>query len=367
MSFQWLIGCTKLVNYKSYNHPGLWSVENWWHNQGNDGYGENCLLALTSGWWYDDPCSDTYHSICSVPTTTTLTSSTQVVFTSENISTTPAIQVRWVAQPSSEDGDGNQDVQNKFQSSITSAKQIPGFKIIWELYGQTKEISNVSKSKYEWMKTNRLASKKKNVYIMTIMSLLHESKIREIQESEVWKTFLKHWWDINILKTNSSCLGEKQRFEVVYKTAQDLKINYDNYWIPEEDLRLGTELFAALHYCPDNLIEAAKLSKLFESLITNENLNTVVAATMHNIQPRAGDSIKDFTAINMWYQRLDERYNFSLGPNILTLMTAEMLTHLTDLDPPFLRDHIEVLRANNTSLAFGKNLLKISFFSTSYF
>ena len=58
---------------------------------------------------------------------------------------------------------------------------------------------------------------------------------------------------------------------------------------------------------------------MFESLLTNENLNTVVAATMHTIQPRAGDNIKDFTAINMWYQRLEERYNFSLGPNILPL------------------------------------------------
>merc|ERR1712115_137664 len=99
----------------------------------------------------------------------------------------------------------------------------------------------------------------------------------------------------------------------------------------------GTELLSALHYCPENLVEAAKLSKLFESLITNHNLNTVVAATMHNIQPRAGDNIKDFTAINMWYQRLDQRYNFSLGPNILPLMTTNTLIQLAALDLPFLK------------------------------
>ena len=139
------------------------------------------------------------------------------------------------------------------------------------------------------------------------------------------------------MKTNSSCLDDDQRFEVIYKTALDFKVNYNNHWIREEDLRLGTELFAAIHYCPENLIEAAKLSKLFESLITNENLNTVVAATMHNIQPRAGDNIKDFTAINMWYQRLDERYNFSLGPNILPLMTTDSLDKLAALHPPFLQ------------------------------
>ena len=169
------------------------------------------------------------------------------------------------------------------------------------------------------------------------MSLVRESAMKEIHEGEVWKTLLKHRWDIDFLmKTNSCCLNENQRFQVIYKTALDLKINYDNHWIREEDLRLGTELYSVLS-CPAELVEAAKLSKLFESLITNENLNTVVAATMHNIQPRAGDNIKDFTAINMWYQRLDERYNFSLGPNILPLMTTVNLTKIITLDPPFMQ------------------------------
>ena len=95
------------------------------------------------------------------------------------------------------------------------------------------------------------------------------------------------------------------------------------------------------------------MSNLFESLITNENLNTVVAATMHNIQPRAGDNIKDFTAINMWYQRLDERYNFSLGKAILPLLTTDMLLQLTALNPPFLKNLSQL--ANNTSQAFGRH------------
>ena len=188
---------------------------------------------------------------------------------------------------------------------------------------------------------------------MTIMSVVRESKKERVHESEVWKTLLKHRWDIDFLKANSSCLDEKQRFQVIYKTAQDLKIHYDsNQWIPKEDLRLGIELFSAIHYCPETLIESAKLFALFESLITNENLNTVVAATMHNIQPRAGDNIKDFTAINMWYQRLDERYNFSLGPNILPLMTTDDLTQLEALDPPFLRNYNDA-QSNNVSALIG--------------
>ena len=310
---------------------------------------QNCLDATTNGWW-DDPCSDNSPSICSVPTTTTLTTSTQVVFTSENISTTPAIQVRWVSQPSSEDEDGSRGVtgaQNNYQSNLTSAKQIPGFKISWEVRGKTKEIS---KSESIWRKINEHSSKKNNVNLFTIASLVRESKIKGIRESEVWKTLLKHRWDIDFLKTNAPCLDENQMFEVIYKTAQNLKINYGYHWISEEALRLGTELFSAIHYCPENLIEAAKLSKLFESLITDENLNTMVAATMHNIQPRAGDNIKDFTAINMWYQRLDERYNFSIDSVLLPLLNSKSLAELGMLDPPFMKNIEKTIDAKRSAV-----------------
>ena len=99
------------------------------------------------------------------------------------------------------------------------------------------------------------------------------------------------------------------------------------------------------------------MSKLFESLITNETLNTVVAATMHNIQPRADDNMKDFTAINMWYQRLDERYNFSLGSAVLPLMATDNLAELANLEPPYLEGYKELYTGgpvDNISSVFGK-------------
>ena len=141
---------------------------------------------------------------------------------------------------------------------------------------------------------------------------------------------------------------------MIFKVGQDLKMKYDwNLWIPEDDLKLGTELFSVLHYCNENLIEAAKLSKMFETLLANENLNTVVAATMHNIRPRAGDDIKDFTAINMWYQRLDERYNFSLASALLPLLNHKNLADLELLKPPFMEEVQKNINASS-SAAIGK-------------
>ena len=120
--------------------------------------------------------------------------------------------------------------------------------------------------------------------------------------------------------------------------------------ISDEDLAFGIELYSVVHHCPSNILEAAKLSVFFESLLINHNLNTVVAATMHNIQP--SNNIEDFTAINMWYERLDKRYNFSLGPAIIGLMTSDNLVELTELDPPYLmKDYIDL--DDNITTLFG--------------
>ena len=204
-----------------------------------------------------------------------------------------------------------------------------------------------------WEKKEQQSLNGKEADIMTIMNLVRESKIHGIKKEEVWKTLLKHRWDIGILKT-SRCLNRSQVEEVVLKTSKDLKLKYYlDLWIPEEDLAFGTELYSILQ-CPRQLVEAARLSALFGSLLTNQNLNTVVASTMENIQPRAGDNIKDFTAINMWYERLDERYNFSLGSNILPLMTTDNLRQLETLDPPYLQQHKGVINEHKMSELFGK-------------
>ena len=81
-----------------------WSVEQWLPGRPQDGSGLNCLFSRGSEGWHDALCESELYFICNLPTVKTLKSPTKVVFTSENISTIPAIQVRWVAQPVSEDG-----------------------------------------------------------------------------------------------------------------------------------------------------------------------------------------------------------------------------------------------------------------------
>ena len=87
-----------------------WSEEHWspgWPSNTSD---QNCLDS-NYGEWYDDRCQNNYSSICSVPTRRTLTSDTQLVFTSENISMT-AIKVRWVSLPITQEEDENGEMKS---------------------------------------------------------------------------------------------------------------------------------------------------------------------------------------------------------------------------------------------------------------
>ena len=114
----------------------------------------------------------------------------------------------------------------------------------------------------------------------------------------------------------------------------------------------------------EHLVESARLSVFFGSLLKDHSLETVLAATMHNLQPRAGDNIKDFTAINMWFESLSTRYNFSLGPAIIAMSTTGQLSNLAKLDPPYLREYhnsiqlcLQKEECNNLTLLYGNNLL----------
>ena len=208
-----------------------------------------------------------------------------------------------------------------------------------------------------WRKGYDQKSNGSNLNILAVMNLVRESKKNKVDESRVRLTLLKHRWSDEIVES-SPCLDSKQEYDVIRKTAWELSLVHGiNAWVPEEDLAFGIELYSEVQNCPSHIVDAAKMSIFFEHLLNYHNLNTVVAATLHSIQPNANNSIEDFTAANMWYDRLDKRYNFSLGPVILPLLASDNLTQLAALDPPYLKDYKTLINEEgheNMSTIYGK-------------
>ena len=245
-----------------------------------------------------------------------------------------ALQFKWLSKP----------------SDRSENASMGGFRLEWGINGTYASTNRESsKTGSFWNRKLNLATLYKNVNVMTTMNLVRQSKINNVDEDEVWRALLRNRWGEKIL-LGSPCLAEHEEYSVISDTAKDLNLVMRGVdpWANEEDLVLGMQLYSIIHSCPSNLVEAAKLSLFFENLLTNHSLNSVVAATMHSIQPMAGDNVKDFTAVNMWYERLARRYNFSLGSNIHGLLTSEKLKNLLALDPPYMKDNKSV--ANDTIL-----------------
>ena len=174
--------------------------------------------------------------------------------------------------------------------------------------------------------------------MMFIMSLVQKSQMAKFEREDVWRAVTKERWRREII-LDSPCLNQSQIFDVIFRAGHDLDLSMPmtlTPWIRDDDLAFGIELYTVLHSCPIHLVESAQMFVFFEHLITHHSLKTLVAATMNNIKPRADEKIQDFSSIDLWYQKLDEVYNFALGPVLAAFSTTKQLRTMRTLKPPFL-------------------------------
>ena len=354
-----------------------WSEEHWEPHQQVTGWRMKCLsLSKTTTWtWLPYGCFPRYPSICELPTTEKISSDTQLVFTSTNISLQGSgFQFTWQTSPDLDYTDVNLGEGSK-NSSWSLGEVIGGFALSWRAVKNNRNSHKLNMNEEDvafvhetqWMPKNISNSKKKNWLLMSTVNLVQESRKRNLKEETLWNVLLKWRWS-NVIIKESPCLDELRVAQVIVQSGQELNLRYGfNTCISsdsEEELVLATKLFSVLHYCPQHLVESAKLSAFFGSLLKVHSLETVLAATMHNLQPRASDNIKDFTTMNMWFDRLSKRYNFSLGPAIIGMSTTEQLSDLAKLDPPYLKEYqksislcVQKGKCNNLTLLYGDNLL----------
>ena len=291
-----------------------WSEEHWgpYDPKNNDG-DEDFLMISGNEYWIASYGSNPF--ICQVPMIWIINERTHLKFTAENITT---LQFNWVQQPGS-----------------TNSSIVNGFSLIWQI----KQANHDRQLREDVWKMKPVDPIFKDKSMLAVMNLIREGKKHKVSENKMWDAILKHRWSPEILKNESPCLEEDQKYKVIIKAAQELDLTVGfNAWIPDTDLEFGAKLFSAIHYCPKHLAEAARMSIFFDFLLTNHSLETLVLATMNSIQPNAGDNVKDFTAIDMWYEVLDKKYNFAFGQIVTALSSLEQLTQLKKLDSPVLKN-----------------------------
>ena len=220
---------------------------------------------------------------------------------------------------------------------------------------QEKEMDSRDNRSGTWRQKKGGESKDKIWLLVGFINLAEGLGRNNRTEAEIWKTLMKYNKKTRTGKQGAQCMSISIE-NVLFDLGEELNVNLDfNTWLPnDESVILGFQMYEALRYCPGYQDEAKRLSWFFESLLTDYSLGAVVAATFDNLEPRRGNMIQDYRAMNMWhnylYKELDVRYNFSLGPSVIALSTKEQLVELAKLDPPYLRENGELELATSDKL-----------------
>ena len=311
----------------------------------------SCSTKATRGTWYDDPCDLELRPVCLIPPTapsvklpTVASGNKTLLMKKHPDSTRASLQFWWSHEPNM-DGTGRTvgfNIRWWAQSKKRTENELPRLSIQenqkHDLKDPGLQKETQSNSKQKRMVQQEEPSRKPQNVKWAMVNLAQTSRVQN-KTDQLRNEVLKQRWSSEILATEP-CLDDRKAKFVINHTREELTLDYKKYEeISEEDITLGVELFSYIHSCEKKMVEAAKLSVFFEKLLTDHTLETIVASTMNNMQPRVGDKLDDLTAMNMWFEHLDKKLNFSLGPLLIGLSSTSQLKRLKELNPPFLRKY----------------------------
>ena len=335
--WKWLDG--RDWNYQFWRTGTLMSTK-----QPTNEVGEDCI-SVSSWYWYDDHCHLKRPYVCLIQSTaafgkpvTAASGNRTLVVNKESISSES-----YRGESSSFQFWYNHDPGHR-------AKISAGFQLSW----WTEKRSNQS-----WKPENSSSESNNQTHLEALswkpwkpwkpqnakwsMVNLVQTMHMQNKTGDLRRAVLRQRWSRRI--PEQPCLDEMGVNKEIKKIKKELNLDYKEYsQMSDNDIELGLELYSYLHYCQSQVVEAARLSVFFEALLSDQSLMTVVASTVNNIQPRAGDKLQDLTAMNMWFEQLDNRLNFSLGPLLIALSSTKELEMLKELDPPFLKMKTETMK-----------------------
>ena len=92
-----------------------------------------------------------------------------------------------------------------------------------------------------------------------------------------------------------------------------------------------------------HLVDAVKQGFFFVQMLTADSMRTVALATMHMMKPEDINKNENINLVYEFFDRLDDEYDFQLGPTLLSLSSNLQLQQMSKLDLPYLRDYVHMI------------------------
>ena len=174
-----------------------------------------------------------------------------------------------------------------------------------------------------------------------LLQIVSNAKERGLDENSMWNSVL------NLRGSqfsSTACLNTSEVAGVIERLKSEINFTSktigSELTISEEELVQAVEIFSILHFCsPPHLVEAVSLGQFFLKLLSEESMGTFVTALLRTIH-----DLPENELLAVFYEQLDNHYNFSLGPLIMALSNTQQLGQLLKQQPAYIRNYVDVIQ-----------------------
>ena len=237
--------------------------------------------------------------------------------------------------------------QQNIEIDLLTGKQneveIGGFTLTWFIKdNETQQNPDVLDLNESWKPETE--SMYEGSLLFETVDLVSQGMRQKLDADSLWETLLRHRWSKKILRDSSPHLTEETKDLVLRDVNRELRLTYSEAVVSDEELLLGSKLFFVLHYYLDTLEESAKLSIFYNDLLRNQNLRTIVQATLDNVLPGT-EAIRDFAGMVQFFNELDSIYHFTkdLTPSMMAILSFDQLEELTQIGMNFLDVYKDII------------------------
>ena len=183
-----------------------------------------------------------------------------------------------------------------------------------------------------------------------IVRLVRKSKTQKIEPEKIWREVLTQRWSVDTLRNteqSSYCLDTNTEAKVITDINSKLNLTEGGGTETlegEQDFQLVLQIFSLLRFCPtSHLVNAVKVGLFFQQLLDNHSMRTVVLTLMNMIKPGEIGRNENINLLYELFNKLDDEYDFQLGPTLLSLSSTSQIRQMSKLDLPYLREYKQMI------------------------
>jgi hypothetical protein len=246
-----------------------------------------------------------------------------------------------------------------------SDRRMTGFRINWSSMegGREKSLNE------EWKQVSKLFPMfgSDNNGLVMMVNAVQEGRNTGMKNTTWWMQLVMYKLRPTTMYQSSCRNGKIEKNQLLYEVNKFVQIlGYSSNSlsdrktnVSDENIREGIKMYNFLAFCPEGLLEAVKLVKFHDELLTNHSARSIIQATMNNLMPDTITSVENSRHMEQFYEKLDSHFGFTHGISLLASATMTDMEEILETDLVYARKYFNKMqscsnKSCNLFTSFGK-------------